>query len=556
MRSRTRVACGTASNACSFSLWRQSRASVHTGSSLSSACRGPAQTGSGRGQRDVGLAFKTQERSRQTTCLAQPSTCEEGDCLQEEDGTVIVRDDLDLLLQVLPLNLRGSLMSHRKRASLLEVVLDLGRRPEARFAGAVGGEYLRDEEITWEDLAAAEQAVGTFGGDNRAGVQGTLHRISAIRNRKGTIVGLTCRVGRAVTGHIDMIRDMLEVPNSLLFLGRPGVGKTTVIREMARVLSDELHKRVVIVDTSNEIGGDGDVPHPAIGGARRMQVPDPSQQHRVMVEAVENHMPEIIMVDEIGTEAEALACRTIAERGVQLVATAHGQLLENLIKNPTLSDLVGGIQSVTLGDEEARNRGTQKSVLERKAPPTFPLLIEMRERAFWVTHWVEDSVDCLLHGKAPVVQVRKRDNGHVSIGECSYPDVDDPLSSPAQSPSINSIPPSAMAAAAAAASLDRVSSSLDSDDSIKFAGSSSSTGLGPPTFGSSFISDDDPYAWAQKLRRIPDKDALQELALNGYIGEPTGNGKTREKFNFSSGAGTGRRSKRHNGKANARVAKS
>ncbi|KAA6427593.1 MAG: hypothetical protein FRX49_02256 [Trebouxia sp. A1-2] len=381
-----------------------------------------------RQARRAGPHLQPTDRSTQRACSAQDSGCEEGDCLQEEDGTVIVRDDLDLLLQVLPVNLRGSLMSHSKRASLLE--------------------------ITWEDLAAAEQAVGTFGGDNRAGVQGTLHRISAIRNRKGTIVGLTCRVGRAVTGHIDMIRDMLEVPNSLLFLGRPGVGKTTVIREMARVLSDELHKRVVIVDTSNEIGGDGDVPHPAIGGARRMQVPDPSQQHRVMVEAVENHMPEIIMVDEIGTEAEALACRTIAERGVQLVATAHGQLLENLIKNPTLSDLVGGIQSVTLGDEEARNRGTQKSVLERKAPPTFPLLIEMRERAFWVTHWVEDSVDCLLHGKAPVVQ-----------------------------------------------------------------------------------------------------DALQELALNGYIGEPNMSGKQREKFNFSSGAGTGRRSKR-NGKANARVGKS
>lgn len=243
--------------------------------------------------------------------------------------------------------------------------MDLGRRPEARFLGADGGEYLRAQEvvggadvqntsthtpqITRDDLAAAVKTLGEFGGDNRAGVAGTLHRISAIRNRKGDIVGLTCRVGRAVTGHIDMIRDIVEVPNSLLFLGRPGVGKTTVIREMARVLSDELRKRVVIIDTSNEIGGDGDVPHPAIGGARRMQVPDPSQQHRVMIEAIENHMPEVVIVDEIGTEAEALACRTIAERGVQLVGTAHGQLLENLMKNPTLSDLVGGVVSVTLG---------------------------------------------------------------------------------------------------------------------------------------------------------------------------------------------------------------
>lgn len=231
----------------------------------------------------------------------------EEDCFQEQDGSVIVRDDLDVLLQVLPEDIRAPLACHPRRAELLEVVLDLGRKPEARFLGHRGGECLREAPITKEDIAHAEAALGDFGGDNRAGVEGTLHRISAIRNRRGSVVGLTCRVGRAVTGHIDMIRDILEVPNSILFLGRPGVGKTTVIREMARVLSDDLRKRVVIVDTSNEIGGDGDVPHPAIGGARRMQVPDPSQQHRVMIEAVENHMPEIVIVDEIGTEAEALA---------------------------------------------------------------------------------------------------------------------------------------------------------------------------------------------------------------------------------------------------------
>jgi stage III sporulation protein SpoIIIAA len=318
-----------------------------------------------------------------------------------------------MLLQVLPADIRNKLLKHGRRAELLEVVLDLGRRPEARFLdlgnGQGGGEYLRDEEVTREDLIAAQEAVGDFGGDNRAGVEGTLHRISAIRNRREDVVGLTCRVGRAVTGHIDMIRDILSSQQGILFLGRPGVGKTTVIREMARVLADDFHKRVVIVDTSNEIGGDGDVPHPAIGGARRMQVRDPSMQHRVMIEAVENHMPEVVIVDEIGTEAEALACRSIAERGVQLVGTAHGQMLENLIKNPTLSDLVGGIQSVTLGDEEARNRGTQKSVLERKGPPTFPLVVEMRERNNWVVHQTDRSVDALLHGKRPSVEVRTRD---------------------------------------------------------------------------------------------------------------------------------------------------
>lgn len=324
------------------------------------------------------------------------------------DGPVLVRDDLASLLQCLPEDLRDALLHHPRRSELLEVILDLGRRPEARFLGSNGGEYLREEEITREDLQAAQQRLGDFGGDNRAGVEGTLHRVSAIRNRKGLVVGLTCRVGRAVTGHVDMIRDVLHLGQSLLFLGRPGVGKTTVIREIARVLSDELHKRVVIVDTSNEIGGDGDVPHPAIGGARRMQVPDPAMQHRVMIEAVENHMPEVVIVDEIGTEEEALACRTIAERGVTLVGTAHGQMLENIIKNPTLCDLVGGIQTVTLGDDEARARGTQKSVLERKGPSTFPLLVEMRERNFWIAHQTDRSVDALLLGRRPQIEVRTR----------------------------------------------------------------------------------------------------------------------------------------------------
>ncbi|RVW20144.1 Uncharacterized protein ycf45 [Vitis vinifera] len=222
----------------------------------------------------------------------------------------------------------------------VKVILDLGRLPEARYLGDCGGKYLRDTQVSMEELEYAQNAVGEFGGDNRAGIEGTLHRISAIRSRNGVIVGLTCRVGRAVSGHVDMIRDLLPFGESILFVGRPGVGKTTVMREIARVLSDELNRRVVIVDTSNEIGGDGDIPHAAIGGARRMQVPEPSMQHRIMIEAVENHMPEVIIVDEIGTEAEALACRSIAERGIMLIGTAHGERLENIIKNPTLSDLV------------------------------------------------------------------------------------------------------------------------------------------------------------------------------------------------------------------------
>ncbi|XP_031255504.1 uncharacterized protein ycf45-like [Pistacia vera] len=323
---------------------------------------------------------------------------------------VVVEDDLHAFLQILPCDLRDRLYNDSKRGQLLEVILDLGRLPEARYQGELGGKYLRSTEVSTEELEYAQNAVGNFGGDNRAGIEGTLHRISAIRSRKGAIVGLTCRVGRAVSGHIDMVYDLLHYGKSILFVGRPGVGKTTVMREIARVLSDEFQKRVVIVDTSNEIGGDGDIPHAAIGNARRMQVPEPSLQHKVMIEAVENHMPEVIIVDEIGTEAEALACRSIAERGVMLIGTAHGEWLENIIKNPTLSDLIGGVETVTLGDEEARARRCQKSILERKAPPTFYFLIEMRERHYWVTHKTEKSVDMLLRGQNPLVEIRRRDD--------------------------------------------------------------------------------------------------------------------------------------------------
>ncbi len=332
-----------------------------------------------------------------------------------EPGRTQVTDDLTKLLNILPTGIRDRLQTHPQRDTLVEVVMDLGRRPEARFPGKA--EYLSETPITHEDLQESITKVGDFGADNRAGIEKTLHRISAMRNRRGEVIGLTCRVGRAIFGTISMIRDLVESGGSILMLGRPGVGKTTALREIARVLADELDKRVVIIDTSNEIAGDGDVPHPAIGRARRMQVSRPELQHQVMIEAVENHMPEVIVIDEIGTELEALAARTIAERGVQLVGTAHGNQLENLIKNPTLSDLIGGIQSVTLGDEEARRRGTQKSVLERKAPPTFNIAVEMLERQKWVVHEeVSHTVDNLLRGKQPSPQVRTVDeSGEVQI---------------------------------------------------------------------------------------------------------------------------------------------
>jgi len=288
--------------------------------------------------------------------------------------------------------------------------MDLGRLPEARFAGRE--EYLSQREVSAEDLAYVISHIGQFGGDNRAGIERTLHRISALRNRAGKVVGLTLRVGRAVYGTVEIIRDIVESGRSILLLGRPGVGKTTMLREVARVLADDLAKRVVIVDTSNEIAGDGDIPHPGIGRARRMQVPTPSLQHAVMIEAVENHMPEVVVIDEIGTEQEAAAARTIAERGVQLIATAHGNTLENLMLNPTLTDLVGGIQTVTLSDEEARRRGTQKSVLERKAPPTFQVLVEIQAyQRVAVYHDVSQVVDAILLGMPVAPEIRSRTEG-------------------------------------------------------------------------------------------------------------------------------------------------
>jgi len=317
-------------------------------------------------------------------------------------------DDLDALLSSLPDEIVEAIHALPEVEAVIEVVLDLGRRPEARFPDSEV--TLLEREITDKDIAHVVEHIGTFGDDNRAGIERTLHRISAIRNRNGKIVGLTCRIGRAVYGTIEIIADFVESGKSILIMGRPGIGKTTMLREAARVMADDFGKRVVVVDTSNEIAGDGDIPHPAIGKARRMQVRTPSMQHEVMIEAVENHMPQVIVIDEIGTELEAQAARTIAERGVQLIGTAHGNNLDNLMLNPTLSDLIGGIQSVTLGDEEARRRRTQKSVLERKAPPTFDVVIEIQDRDRVLVHAdVADTVDNLLRGDPVAPELRWRD---------------------------------------------------------------------------------------------------------------------------------------------------
>jgi stage III sporulation protein SpoIIIAA len=336
-----------------------------------------------------------------------------------QSAQIEIMDNLEALIAVLPPSIVEALRQIGREDELIEIVLDLGRPPEARY---VDSEVtLSDKDVEREEIDHVVERIGHFGDDNRAGIERTLHRISAIRNRERQVVGLTCRVGRAVYGTIDIIRDIVEEGKSVLLLGRPGVGKTTMLREVARVLADK--KRVVIVDTSNEIGGDGDIPHPAIGRSRRMQVPTPIMQHAVMIEAVENHMPQTIVIDEIGNDLEAAAARTIAERGVQLVGTAHGNTLDNILMNPTLADLVGGIQSVTLSDEEARRRGTQKSVLERKAPPTFQVVVEIQERdRVAIHHDVAEAVDALLRGRPIPPEIRYRDAaGRLHIERAEMP---------------------------------------------------------------------------------------------------------------------------------------
>lgn len=322
-------------------------------------------------------------------------------------------DELEQLIQVLPAPLQHAVRGLPSKY-LLEVVMDLGRLPEARLTDRAV--RLSADPVRREDIDHVLVQLSPVGEDNRTGIPGTLHRISVLRNRRGTVVGLTLRVGRAVVGTIDMLRDLIDSGRNVLLLGRPGVGKTTKLREIARVLADEFHRRVVVVDTSNEIGGDGDIPHPGIGSARRMQVPHPDRQHAVMIEAVENHMPEVIVIDEIGTREEALAARTIAERGVQLIATAHGNTLENLVLNPTLSDLVGGVHTVTLSDEEARRRHSPKTITERRGPPTFDMVVEMVDRDEVVVHRdTAEAVDRLLAGRPVGGEHRQRVAGRVEI---------------------------------------------------------------------------------------------------------------------------------------------
>ena len=315
------------------------------------------------------------------------------------------KSNLEKLIENLPLFLRNDFDQCNFKDELIEIVLDLGRRPEVRYLN--NSEYFSQKIISWQDIDYITKRLTKFTDENRAGLEHTLHRISCIRNRQFLINGLTCRIGRYSKSIIFVSQDILELKKSILILGKPGVGKTTIIREIAKTLANEMERRVIVVDTSNEIAGDSDIPHRGIGRARRMQVPKTEFQHKIMLEAVENHMPQVIIIDEISTELEVLAVRTIVEKGVQLIGTTHGDCLESLIRNPTLNDLIGGIHYVTLSDDEAKRRGTQKTILERKAYPSFKIIIEINSLNHWTIYEnVINSVDLFLNNNFKVYQTR------------------------------------------------------------------------------------------------------------------------------------------------------
>jgi len=301
-------------------------------------------------------------------------------------------EELDALFNILPTAI-ASAIRERPADSLVDIVLDLGRVPKVHVEEETKDGRRRIKAhalplplVTEVDIQTVLGGIGTLSADNRAGIPHTLHRVSALRARDGSVIGFTMRVGRVVYGSLKLMGDIVSSGKSVLLVGAPGVGKTTVLREMARVLSDEYHKRVMVVDTSNEIAGDARIPHSGIGSARRIEVPTPNKQALVMLEAVQNHTPEVIIVDEIGSRDEVVSMQAIAHRGVRLVATVHGTSLWQVVNNPSVCALIGGVHPVILSDAEAKLRESKKTVMQRQHPPVYDVAIEITSRSSWVVY--------------------------------------------------------------------------------------------------------------------------------------------------------------------------
>ncbi|EPY22109.1 R3H domain-containing protein [Strigomonas culicis] len=303
------------------------------------------------------------------------------------------------LLSLLPAALREALVQHPDFAlsTVEEFFVHVGQDVEVR-----GDDWVvRLPPPSLDDLHQLLARVGRFGADGRGCVPGTAHRVSVWRGRRGESLGVTLRVGRYVPNAAKALLP-LALQGSVLILSKAGKGKTTLLRDLSSSLAHEASMpRVTVVDTSNEIGGDGPLPMAFLGRCRRLQVARREDQGRSMIEVIQNHSPEFLVVDELANAEEADAAWSIAQRGVNLVGTCHGERLADLLQNRALNLLVGGAAHAFLSNEERRLRNkTKKTILERPHVSPFDFVVELHTRSKGhLYHDVNRAVDLLLDGQ-------------------------------------------------------------------------------------------------------------------------------------------------------------